>query len=128
MFLSEWHKFPSAPYLAEGGEKKKLNDSLCLNVVEITCVPDMLPSLFPSWSGYGLISTPVCIETEHMKGLRFQEIEKEPYTCFLLYHQTNIVLNLKEFSLASTQDITLLVSRNFACPIIVLSMFPCNTR
>jgi len=57
MFLSEWHEFPLAPCLAG----KKLDDSSCLNVVEIVRVPDMLPSLFPSWSGYGLISTPVSI-------------------------------------------------------------------
>jgi len=39
--------------------KKKLDDSSPVDVVEIARVPDMLPSLFPSWSGYGLISTPV---------------------------------------------------------------------
>ena len=48
MFLSERRKFPSAPCLA--GEKK-LDDSSRLDVVEIARVPDMLPSLFPSWSG-----------------------------------------------------------------------------
>jgi len=48
MFLSEWHEFPSSPCLAE---KKKLDDSSRLDVVEIAIVPDMLPSLFPSWSG-----------------------------------------------------------------------------
>jgi len=48
MFLSEWREFPLAPCLAG---KKKLDDSLCLNVVEIACVPDMLLSLFPSQSG-----------------------------------------------------------------------------
>jgi len=47
MFLSEWREFLSASCLAE---KKKL---------EIARIPDMLPSLFPSWLGYGLISTPV---------------------------------------------------------------------
>jgi hypothetical protein len=47
MFLSEWGGFPSAPCLA--GKKKQL-DSLRLDVVEIARVPDMLPSLFPSWS------------------------------------------------------------------------------
>jgi len=31
--------------------KKKLDDNSRLNVVEIARVPDMLPSLFPSWSG-----------------------------------------------------------------------------
>jgi len=50
MFLSEWREFPSAPCLA-GKEKKKLNDSSSLDVVEIAHVPDMLPSFFPSWSG-----------------------------------------------------------------------------
>jgi len=48
MFLSEWREFPSAPWLA--GEKK-LDDSSRLDVVEIARIPDMLPSLFPSWSG-----------------------------------------------------------------------------
>jgi len=47
MFLSEWREFPSAPSLAR---KKKL-DSSRLDVVENARVPDMLPSLFPSWSG-----------------------------------------------------------------------------
>ena len=49
MFLSECREFPSAPCLAE--RKKKLDDSSRLDVVEIARVPDMLPSLFPSWSG-----------------------------------------------------------------------------
>jgi len=41
MFLSELHEFPLAPCLA--GEKK-LDDSLCLDVVEIVhASPDMLP-------------------------------------------------------------------------------------
>ena len=48
MFLSEWREFPSAPCLAG---KKKLDDSSRLDVVEIARVPDMLPTLFPSWSG-----------------------------------------------------------------------------
>jgi len=48
MFLSEWREFTSASCLA--GEKK-LDDSSRLDVVEIACVPDVLPSLFPSWSG-----------------------------------------------------------------------------
>jgi len=48
MFLLEWREFPSAPCLAGG---KKLDDSSRLDVVEILRVPDMLPSLFPSWSG-----------------------------------------------------------------------------
>ena len=48
MFLSEWRQFLSAPCLAGG---KKLDDSLRLDVVEIARVLDMLPSLFPSWSG-----------------------------------------------------------------------------
>jgi len=48
MFLSEWREFPSAPFLAG---KKKNYDSCGLGVVEIARVPDMLPSLFPSWSG-----------------------------------------------------------------------------
>jgi len=47
MFLSEWREFPSAPCLAG---KKKLDISR-LDVVEIARVPEMLPSLFPSWSG-----------------------------------------------------------------------------
>jgi len=32
-------------------QKKKLDDSSCLDVVEIARVPDMFPSLFPFWSG-----------------------------------------------------------------------------
>jgi len=56
MFLSEWREFASASCLAG---KKNLDYSSRLDVVEIARVPDMLPSLFPSWSGYGLISTPV---------------------------------------------------------------------
>jgi len=47
MFLSEWREFPPAPCLAG----KKNNDSSRLDIVEIARVPDMLPSLFPSWSG-----------------------------------------------------------------------------
>ena len=42
--------------------KKKLDDSSRLDVVEIARVPDMLPSFFPSCSGYELISTPVHCE------------------------------------------------------------------
>ena len=48
MFLLEWREFPAAPCLAE---KNKLDDSLHLHAVVIARVPDMLPSLFPSWSG-----------------------------------------------------------------------------
>jgi len=47
MFLSAWREFSSVPCLA--GEKN-LDDSSRLDVVEIVRVPDMLPSLFPSWS------------------------------------------------------------------------------
>jgi len=47
MFLSEWREIPSVTYLAG----KKLDDSSRLNVVEIARVPDMIPTLFPSWSG-----------------------------------------------------------------------------
>jgi len=59
MFLSEWREFLRR--LALQGGEKKLDDSSRLDVVEIARVPDMLPSLFPSWSGKGLISTPVII-------------------------------------------------------------------
>jgi len=48
MFLSDWRESPSAPCLAG---KKELDDSSRLDVVEIASVPDMLPSLFPSWTG-----------------------------------------------------------------------------
>jgi len=48
MFLSEWREFPSVPCLAG---QKKIDDSVRLDFVEIALVPDMLPSLFPSWSG-----------------------------------------------------------------------------
>jgi len=47
MFLSEWCEFPSACCLAG----KEIDDSSCIDVVEIARVPVMLPSLFPSWSG-----------------------------------------------------------------------------
>jgi len=47
MFLLEWREFPSARCLAG----KNLDDSSRLGVVEIARVPDMLPRLFPSWSG-----------------------------------------------------------------------------
>ena len=47
MFLSEWREFPSRALRY----KKKIDDSTSLDVVEIARVPDMLPSLFPSWSG-----------------------------------------------------------------------------
>jgi len=50
-----WISFGALPCRAE----KKLDDSSRLDVVEIARVPDMLPSLFPSRSGWGLISTPV---------------------------------------------------------------------
>ena len=40
-------------------QEKKLDDSSRLYFIEIARVPDKLPSLFPSWSGLGLISTPV---------------------------------------------------------------------
>jgi len=49
MFLSKWREFPSAPCLA--GEKNNLDESSHLDVVEIARVADMLPSLFPFWSG-----------------------------------------------------------------------------
>jgi len=48
MFLTEWREFSPAPCLQE---KKKLDDSSRLDVVEIARVPDMLPNLFASWSG-----------------------------------------------------------------------------
>jgi hypothetical protein len=40
-------------------QEKKLDDSSRLDVVEIARVPDVLPSLFPSWPSKELISTPV---------------------------------------------------------------------
>jgi len=46
MFLSEWREFTSVTCLAGG---KKI-DSSRLDV-EIARVPDMRPSLFPSWTG-----------------------------------------------------------------------------
>jgi len=49
MSVSEWREFPSVPCLA-GKKKKNLDDSSHLNDVEIARVPDMLLSLFPSWS------------------------------------------------------------------------------
>ena len=49
MFPSEWRQFLSVPCLAL--HEKKLDDSSRLDFVEIARVPDMPPSLFPSWSG-----------------------------------------------------------------------------
>jgi len=46
MFLSEWREFPSVPCL----EGNKNGDSSRLDVVDIARLPDVLPSLFPSWS------------------------------------------------------------------------------
>ena len=43
--------FGALPCRGGEGKKKKLDDSSRLDVVEIARVPDMLPSLFPSWSG-----------------------------------------------------------------------------
>jgi len=48
MFLSAWREFPSAPCLAG---KEIIDDSSRLDVVEIARVPQIFPSLFPSWSG-----------------------------------------------------------------------------
>lgn len=114
------HNMVTNPFKAEGLLPKLESGSvirLCLYKYNL------------SWSNPSKdICVYIYIETEHMTGSRrFQETEKEPATCFLLYNQTNTVLNLKEFSLASTEDTTLLVNRDFACPII-LPMFPCNTR
>jgi len=50
MFLSELREFPLVACLA-GGRGGELDDSSRLDVVEIACVPDMLPILFLSWSG-----------------------------------------------------------------------------
>jgi len=38
--------------------KKKIDDSSRLDVVEIARIRDMLPSLFPSWSGLGTHQDP----------------------------------------------------------------------
>jgi hypothetical protein len=43
-----WISFGALPCRKQ---KKKLDDSSRLDVVEIARVPVMLPSLFPSWSG-----------------------------------------------------------------------------
>jgi hypothetical protein len=48
MFLSEWGENFLQRLALQG---KKLDDSSLLDVVEIARVRDMLPSLFPSWSG-----------------------------------------------------------------------------
>ena len=47
-----WISFGALPC-----REKELDDSSCLDVVKIVRIPDMLPSLFPSRLGYGLIST-----------------------------------------------------------------------
>ena len=44
MFLSEWREFPWTPYLAV----KNLHVTSRLNFVEISRVPEVLTSLFPS--------------------------------------------------------------------------------
>ena len=48
MFLSEWHEFPSVPCFEGGGN---IDDSSRLDIVEIAHIPDVLLSVFPSWSG-----------------------------------------------------------------------------
>ena len=48
MFLLEWREFSVG---ALPSTEKELDDSSRLDVVEISRVPDVLPSLFPSWSG-----------------------------------------------------------------------------
>jgi len=44
-------RMASISFGALSRRKKKLDDSSRLDVVEIARVPDMLPSLFPSWQG-----------------------------------------------------------------------------
>jgi len=75
MFLSELHEFPSAPCLAG----KKLNDSSRLDVVEISRIPDMLQSLFPSWSGLGLINTPLVGVTTEIRAGHFRNTNQMRY-------------------------------------------------
>jgi len=41
--------------------KRKLDDSSHLDVFEIAIVPDMLSSLFPSWSGLRIYQHPICL-------------------------------------------------------------------
>ena len=48
MLLSEWREFPSARLALQ---EKKRDDSSHVDFVEIARVPDVLPSLFPSWPG-----------------------------------------------------------------------------
>ena len=60
MFLSEWREFHSLPCLAVN---KITDDSSRLDVVEIARVRDMLPSVFLSWSGKGLIRPPPMVKT-----------------------------------------------------------------
>ena len=55
-FLPGWAKELSTPrntvrrLALQEKKEKKLDDSSCLDVVEIARVPDILPRLFPSWS------------------------------------------------------------------------------
>ena len=65
MFLSEWREFSFGALPCRG--EKKIDDGSRL-VVEIAHVPDMLPSLFPSQSGQGLISTPVSLWVFQISG------------------------------------------------------------
>jgi len=51
-------------------QEKILDDSSRLDVVEIARVPDMLTSLFPSWSGLGIISTPGIEESKDLSTLK----------------------------------------------------------
>ena len=48
-----WHVFAllCCLPLRKALREKKIDDSSRLDVVEISRIPDMLPSLFPSWSG-----------------------------------------------------------------------------
>ena len=64
------------PFSALPCRKKNLMTAR-LKVVEIACVPDMLPSLFPSWLGYTFISALVVCSSEvtilySLKGTTFQ--------------------------------------------------------
>jgi len=60
MFLSEWRKFPSAPCLAE---KKKLDDSSCLHVVESHASRDMLPFSLCNKKRLAIRQTPLSNDT-----------------------------------------------------------------
>jgi len=67
-------------------QEKKLDDSSRLDAVEIVHVPDMLLSLFPSWSGWGLINAPVHSWCPILASLISMTLPQPP--SFVLFQET----------------------------------------